>query len=69
MNKTNYAEVSSDIWAIFKKYLPEDADLNEFTDDVHALDQKYHDANNLEAYRFMQKLMKVYFDELNRVKG
>lgn len=69
MNKTNYAEVSSDIWTIFKKYLPEDADLNEFTDDVHALDQKYHDANNLEAYRFMQKLMKVYFDELNKIKG
>ena len=69
MDVSRYAEVSNDIWAIFKKYLPEDADLNEFTDDVHALDEKYHEAGDLNAYRFMQKLMKVYFDELNRIKG
>lgn len=69
MNLKKYHEVTTDIWKIFKKYHPADADLNEFTQDVHALDQKYHEMNDLEAYGFMQKLLKVYFDELNRIKG
>ena len=64
-----YAEASGDVWAIFKKYLPGDADLGTFTDDVHKLDEKYHNMNDLKAYRFMQKLLKVYFDELTEVKG
>ena len=64
-----YCEISADIWSIFKKYAPDDADLMTFTDDVHALDQKYHEAGDLDAYRFMQKLLKVYFDELNELKG
>jgi hypothetical protein len=49
---------------LFKKYLPTNADLTTFTEDVHKLDQKYHEAGDLDAYRFMQKLLKVYFDEL-----
>ena len=69
MNKKNYREISNDVWQLFKKYLPIDADLSTFTEDVHELDQKYHDMNDLEAYGFMQKLLKVYFDELNRIKG
>lgn len=69
MNIKDYASISNDIWQVFKKYVPADADLNEFTQDVHALDQKYHEMNDLEAYGFMQKLLKVYFDELNRIKG
>lgn len=64
-----YHEVTTDIWQIFKKYAPADASLDSFTDDVHALDQKYHEMNDLDAYGFMQKLLKVYFDELNRIKG
>lgn len=66
---SKYSAISRDIWILFKKYLPTDADLTTFTDDVHALDQKYHEANDLEAYGFMQKLLKVYFDELSRLKG
>ena len=69
MDINKYQEISADIWKIFKKYHPDDADLNEFTADVAALDQKYHEANDIDAYRFMQKLLKVYFDELSRVKG
>lgn len=64
-----YCEISADIWSIFKKYAPDDADLTTFTEDVHKLDQKYHEAGDLDAYRFMQKLMKVYFDELGVIKN
>ena len=66
MNVSRYAEVSNDIWAIFKKYLPDDADLITWADDIHALDEKYQ---NTEEYEFMKRLLKVYFDELNRIKG
>lgn len=65
---SKYSAISRDIWVLFKKYLPTDADLTTFTEDVHTLDQKYHEANDLEAYGFMQKLLKVYFDELGRIK-
>lgn len=61
-----YQEISADVWTIFKKYLPEGSDLDEFTDQVSSLTKKY---KGTEGYQFMQKLLKVYFDELNRVKG
>ena len=63
---SKYSEISTNIWVLFKKYLPADADLTTFADDVHALDQKYKDQD---GYKFMQKLLKVYFDELNELKG
>ena len=66
MDSKKYMEVSSDIWRVFKKYLPDNADLSTFANDVHYLDRKY--AKD-EGYQFMQKLLKVYFDELNRIKG
>jgi hypothetical protein len=66
MDIKKYQKVSSDIWGIFKKHLPADADLGEFTADVSELDRKYKDTDE---YLFMQKLLKVYFDELNRMKG
>lgn len=61
-----YHEITTDIWKIFKKYYPEKSDLDTFVADVHELDQKYKDTD---GYTFMQKLLKVYFDELNRIKG
>lgn len=64
-----YCEISADVWNIFKKYAPDDADLMTFSADVHTLDQKYHEMNDLNAYRFMQKLLKVYFDELGDIKN
>ena len=66
MNSKRYMEISNDIWRVFKKYLPAEADLSTFANDVHYLDQKYKDEDE---YQFMQKLLKVYFDELNRMKG
>lgn len=63
---SKYSVISRDIWVLFKKYLPIGADLTTFLDDVHELDQKYKEDD---AYEFMQKLLKVYFDELNRIKG
>lgn len=63
---SKYSVISSDVWNIFKKYLPINADLTTFSEDVHEINQKYA---NEDEYQFMQKLLKVYFDELNRVKG
>lgn len=50
----------------FKKYLPTDADTMTVAQDIHDLDEKY---KNTDGYEFMQKLLKVYFDELNKIKG
>lgn len=67
MDNKNYKEISNAVWKLFNKYLPEGADISEFVKDVHALDEKYK--KNERQYRFMQKLLKVYFDELNELKG
>lgn len=64
---SKYSEISRDVWVLFKKYLPTNADLNEFTDDVHKLDEKYR--VDVRQYCFMQQLLKVYFNELNELKG
>ena len=66
VNISVYQEVSADVWKLFRKYHEPDADLNGFTADVDVLDRKYKDD---ELYGFMQKLFKVYFDELNKLKG
>ena len=63
---SKYSAISTDIWILFKKYLPTSADLSAFASDVHALDQKYKDEDE---YQFMQRLLKVYFDELKEIKG
>lgn len=62
-----YKTISADVWLLFKKYFPPDADLNEFADDVHKLDEKYR--GDVRQYCFMQKLLKVYFDELKELRG
>lgn len=63
MDNKNYKEISNDVWKLFNKYLPEGADTSEFVRDVHDLDVKY------KSDPFMQKLLKVYFDELKDMKG
>ena len=63
---SKYSAISSDVWVLFKKYLPASADTDTFVDDVSVLNDKYE---GQPEYKFMQKLLKVYFDELNRVKG
>lgn len=62
-----YKTISADVWLIFKKYFPPEADLGEFADDVHKLDEKYR--ADVRQYCFMQQLLKVYFNELNELKG
>lgn len=61
-----YQGISADVWKIFKKYFPSGSNTDTFADDVHALDEKY---KGTDGYEFMQKLMKVYFQELNKIKG
>ena len=64
--ESKYCEISNNVWVLFKKYFPVNVDLTNFASDVHQLTEKYGDSE----YRdFMQKLLKVYFDELNRIKG
>lgn len=60
-----YQQISADVWKMFVKYLPEGADVKGFAEDVHRFDQKYKDSDK---YKFMQSLLKVFFDELRRVK-
>lgn len=62
-----YKDISADVWMIFKKYFPTDADLDDFVADIHKLDKKYE--MDEQQYRFMQRILKVYFDELNDIKG
>ena len=63
------ADISHEVWQIFVKYSLKDADLDTldtFADEIHALDTKY---KGTEGYKFMQELVKAYFNELNRRKG
>ena len=62
-----YREISADVWKVFKDYFPKDADTMGFPKDVQELTTKYKE--NPRTYEFFQKLMKVYFDELNELKG
>lgn len=62
-----YQGISADVWMIFKKYFPADANLDEFTKDIDVLDKKYK--SDVRQYCFFQALMKVYFNELNELKG
>ena len=62
-----YHEITTNVWKVFKKYQDPDANLDEFPDDVDKLDRTYKD--DPAAYEFMQRLLKVYFDELNKIKG
>ena len=61
-----YIDVSRDVWAVFKKFVPESADLDEWASDIHALDEKYKDSK---YYSLMQELLKAYFHELCRKRG
>ena len=63
---SEYQQISADVWQIFKKYFPDDADTSSFTEEVGKLDKKYHD--NPRMYDFMQRLLRVYFQELNELK-
>lgn len=64
---SEYQKISADIWAIFKKYFPAGVNTDTFTQDVDVLDKKYK--KDVRQYCFMKNLLKVYFDELNELKG
>lgn len=62
-----YRDISAEVWMFFKKYFPDGASLSEVAEDIHKLETKYK--SDLRQYCFMRKLLKVYFDELNELKG
>lgn len=61
-----YRNMSNDVWQIFKKYFPADANNDTFPDDVSAVGKKYYD--NPRTYEFVIKLLRVYTQELNEIK-
>ena len=61
-----FHEISSDVWKVFKKYYDTNVSAETFAEDVEVLDKKY---DKSPKKRFMQKLLKVYFDELREVRG
>lgn len=61
-----YREISADVWKIFTTYLPDGVSTDDFAEQIHELDGKYKGGP---GYEFMQRLMKVYFDELRGLKG
>ena len=67
MDINKYQEISADIWKLFKKYHSDEAQVFEFPKDAHELHVKYE--ADEEALKFMQRLLKVYFDELTKTKG
>lgn len=66
-----YQAISADVWQIFKKYFPDNTDnCDEVAADIHKLDTKYK--KDVRQYCFMQKLLRVYYEELDelwRIKG
>lgn len=60
-----YKNISADVWMIFKRFFPDGSDLTDLPDEIHKLDQKYKP--DVRQYCFMQRLLKVYFDELNEL--
>ena len=62
-----YRDISSDVWAVFKKYFPDGSSTDTFAAEVGVLEEKYK--MDVRQYCFMRKLLKVYFDELNELKG
>ena len=62
-----YRDMSAEVWQIFKKYYPDDADTNEFPDDAITIGNKYK--GNIRYYEFVIKLLRVYMQELNEIKG
>ena len=64
---SEYQGISADVWTVFKKYFPADADTTDFVKDVDTMEKKY--SGNPRTYEFFQKLLRVYFQELNELKG
>ena len=62
-----YRDMSAEVWQIFKKYYPDDADTNGFPDDATAIGNKYK--GNIRYYEIVVKLLRVYMQELNEIKG
>ena len=59
-----YKQISGDVWILFKNRHTEANGWEKFWDGVHELNEKYY---GCPAYDFMQKLLKLYFDELKEV--
>ena len=61
MDIKQYKDISADVWMIFKDKHTNAITWEKFWDGVHELNEKYY---GCPAYEFMQKLLKVYFEEL-----
>lgn len=59
-----YTDISRDVWKLFKDKYTNEISWAKFWDGVHELNEEYEGCI---AYEFMQKLLKLYFDELKEV--
>lgn len=66
MDIKKYTEISTDVWKLFRDKQTNVITWDAFWDGVHELNNKYE---GHEGYTLMQKLLKVYFDELKEVNG
>lgn len=62
-----FANISNEVWQIFRKYYPEDANVDDFPNDVAQIGKKYK-ADDLK-YEYVCELLRVYTHVLNRMKG
>lgn len=61
-----YRAISGDVWQIYKKYFPDDANLMEYESDVSYITKKYD--KNPRTYEFACNLLRVYHKELVELK-
>ncbi len=64
MDIKQYTDISRDVWKLFKDKYTNEISWEKFWDGVHELNEEYEGCI---AYEFMQKLLKLYFDELKEV--
>ena len=64
---SEYRDMSNEVWQIFTKYYPDNMPPDDFPDDVSAIGKKYY--HNIRRWEFVVKLLRVYTQELNEIKG
>lgn len=65
MDIKEYVKISADVWQLFKHKHEEEISWDQWWDGVHKLNNDYE---NHPGYKFMQVLLKVYFDQIKEVQ-
>lgn len=65
MDIKEYSKISADVWQLFKHKHEGEFTWDQFWDGVHKLNNDYE---GHPGYKFMQALLKVYFDQIKEVQ-